>query len=117
MNCKMQRRHARDKTKRRRQRRETTEGVDALLQEPVAEEESDENAPKEFGELVTSDSIFLLKRKQAESGINSTAHVIKDRGTGWTRAFPAANKSSQQMMQDMLHFTGGQKIQRRAEGG
>ena len=63
MNGKMQRRHARDKTRRRKQRRDATDGIDALFQESVAEEESDENAPKEFGELVTSDSIFLLKKK------------------------------------------------------
>ena len=47
-----------------------------------------------------------------QTGLNSIAHVIKDRGTGWTRAFPGANKTSQQMTQDILHFTGGQKIKR-----
>ena len=54
----------------------------------------------------------MLKNEQKKSGLDSTARVIKDRGTGWTRAFPAANKSAQQMMQDMLQFTGGQRIKR-----
>ena len=86
--------------------------AEADASDPAAEAESDENAPKEFGELVTSDSMFLLKKEQKKSGLDSTAHVIKDRGAGWTRAFPAANKSAQQMMQDMLQFTGGQRIKR-----
>ena len=44
--------------------------------------------------------------------MESTAHVIKDRGSGWTMAYPAFTKSAAQMKQDILHFTGGQKISR-----
>ena len=59
MDCKVQRKHCRDQTKARQRRK--TEVI--KMNTPHVDDEIEEgNAPKNFGDLATSDSIFAIKR-------------------------------------------------------
>ena len=55
--------------------------------------------PKKFGDLVTSDHVFMLKRGETPKAMNTIALVCRDRATKWTMAYPAADKSEKTTIQ------------------
>ena len=59
-----------------------------------AEGEPDEGIAKKSGDLITSDSAFVLRKEHMARGIDSIAHAIRDRGSGWTMARPSASKGA-----------------------
>ena len=95
MNCKVQRKHCRDQTKARQLQK-----VDTLKTEKTnlpQEIDNEVDTPKKFGDLISSDSIFAIKRSSvnpARHG-NTTALVVRDRGTGWLAACPSKRKSAE----------------------
>ena len=86
MNCKVQRKHCRDLEKGRKKKVVSTTDVDEPLLLHEIEEKLD--APKVFGDLVTSDSIFAIKRNSASPARanDTTALVVKDKATEWIAA-------------------------------
>ena len=82
MNCKVQRKHCRDHNKARQRKMVDTMKTDKHF----ADEEIDKDkpdAPKLFGELVTSDSIFAIKRNATSTARHgdTTSLVVRDKGT------------------------------------
>ena len=79
-NCKVQRKHCRDKEKAKKRKLERS------IKLSPSEDKTDPEAaaPKQFGDLVTSDSVFVLRKNLTSPARHggSTALVIRDRGTG-----------------------------------
>ena len=52
------------------------------------------DAPKLSGELVTSDSVFAIKRNSTSTARHGdiTALVVRDKGIGWIAAYPSKRK-------------------------
>ena len=68
------------------------------MNNPNVDDEIDEgNAPKNFGDLVTSSSSFAIKRNASSTvrGSDTTALVVRDRATGWIATYPAKKKSAE----------------------
>ena len=83
MNCKVQRKHCRDHNKRRQRKLveiTKTPAVDAKIEDF---EKMDD--PKTFGDLVTSDSVFAIKRNSTNAArVNETTTlVVRDKATSW----------------------------------
>ena len=96
MNCKVQRKHCRDQTKARQRKKSETIKIDV----PHVDDEIEKgDAPKNFGELVTSDSIFAIKRNASQTRRegDTTALVVRDRASGWIATYPARRKSAQEI--------------------
>jgi hypothetical protein len=107
--CKVQRKHCRDKEKAKKKK---TEQIVKLSLTP-ASGDATASAPKAFGDLVTSDSIFVLRKNSnspAKHG-DTTALVVRDRGTGWTQAYPAKTKSSDEIKAAVQDFKGSAKVE------
>ena len=83
MNCKVQRKHCRDHEKRRKRRMvdvvNTPKDID---HDEINVDKLDD--VKNFGDLVTSDSVFAIKRNSTSAARHgdTTALVIRDKGTG-----------------------------------
>jgi len=72
------------------------------------------DTPKDFGDLVTSDSVFAIKRNStspAKHG-DTTSLVTRDKATGWVAAYPSKRKSSEDVMEAVNNFKGPQPIKR-----
>jgi len=82
MNCKVQRKHCRDKNKERQKKKMDVVKINNPT--TVDDEIEMDDAPKKFGDLVTSDSIFTIKRSSTSTARHgdTTSLVVRDRGTG-----------------------------------
>ena len=93
MNCHVQRKHCRDLTRARRKKKADV----TKIKNPttVDDEIGGLDAPHKFGDLLTSDSTFTIKRGSTSSARHgdTTALVVRDRGRGWVAAYPANRKS------------------------
>ena len=71
---------------------EKTEKYDYEVDEKI-------DTPKVFGDLITSDSIFAIKRSSTNAArVNdTTALVVKDKATDWIAAYPAKRKSAEEI--------------------
>ena len=111
MNCKVQRKHCRDHDKSRKRKM-----VDVLkTDKPFPSDEHFKlDTPKDFGDLVTSDSVFAIKRNStspAKHG-DTTSLVTRDKATGWVAAYPSKRKSTEDIMEAVNNFKGSQPIKR-----
>ncbi len=82
---------------------------------PYAAEEIDKSdAPKVFGDLVSSDSIFAIKRSSVSTARHgdTTALVVRDKGTGWIAAYPSKRKSAEDIKLAVNGFKGSETIKR-----
>ena len=82
---------------------------------PHVDDEIDEgNAPKNFGDLVTSDSIFAIKRNASSTvrGSDTTALVVRDRATGWIATYLAKKKSAEEIKSAVNDLKGSETIRR-----
>ncbi len=105
-NCKMQRKHCRDKNNKKQKGKKVI-----VLNMPDVDKENAPEGPKRFGDLVTSDSIFVLKKKtKKQHDGDTTALIIKDRGSGWLMGYPAASKAAEEMRVDVQDFVGGDQV-------
>ena len=79
-NCKVQRKHCRDKEVANNKKHERT-----IKRSPTEVGDVKDTAPTDFGELITSDSIFVLRKESAPRARHggTTALVARGRGTGW----------------------------------
>ena len=70
--------------------------------------------PKAFGDLVTSDSVFAIKRNSTNPArVNETTTlVVRDKATNWIAAYPAKKKSAEDIMEAVNHFKGSETIKR-----
>ena len=112
MNCKVQRKHCRDLTRARRKKKAD---VTKINNPTTVDDEIEElDAPHKFGDLVTSDSIFTIKRSSTSSARHgdTTALVVRDRGTGWIAAYPAKRKSVEELKLAVNDFKGSEAIKR-----
>jgi len=112
MNCKVQRKHCRDHNKARQRKLvdvSKTDKSDVLLPH---EKVSDD--PKKFGDLVTSDSVFAIKRNSTNPArVNETTTlVVRDKATGWLAAYPAKRKSAEEILEAVNNFKGSETIAR-----
>ena len=90
MNCQVQRKHCRDHVKGRQKKL-----VDVTKTDKPEEYEFEKlDTPKVFGDLVTSDSIFAIKRNSTNPAKSNetTALVVKDKATDWIAAYPSRRK-------------------------
>ena len=112
MNCKVQRKHCRDLTRARRKKKADVTTINNPT--TVDDEIEDLDAPQKFGDLVTSDSIFTIKRSSTSSARHgdTTALVVRDRGTGWVAAYPAKRKSVEELKLAVNDFKGPETIKR-----
>ena len=113
MNCKVQRKHCRDLEKARRRKLKETYKTEI----PKDDEEIDKlltEKPKKFGDLVSSDSIFVIKRSSTSSARHgdTTALVVRDKATGWLAAYPAKRKAAEDIKVAVNDFKGSETIQR-----
>jgi transposase InsO family protein len=72
------------------------------------------DTPVNFGDLVTSDSVFAIKRNStspAKHG-DTTALVTRDKATGWVAAYPSKRKSAEDVMEAVNNFKGASTIKR-----
>lgn len=106
--CKVQRKHCRDKGKATKKKQETIIKLHNS-EKPIPVSKA---APKTFGELVTSDSVVVLRKnlKSAAMHGDTTALVVRDRGTGWTRAYPAKSKPAEGAQVVVQDFKGPAKV-------
>ena len=115
MNCKVQRKHCRDLEKGRKRKMVTTEKTEKL-QEPLLPQEIDEklDIPKAFGDLITSDSVFAIKRNSTSPAKlnDTTALVVRDKATGWIGAYPAKRKSAEAITEAVNNFKGAETRKR-----
>ena len=112
MNCKVQRKHCRDHNKARQRKLvdvSKTDKSDVLLPH---EKKSDD--PKKFGDLVTSDSVFAIKRNLTNPARanETTTLVVRDKATGWLAAYPATRKSAEEILEAVNNFKGSETIAR-----
>jgi hypothetical protein len=81
-----------------------------------ADEEIDNksDAPKTFGELVTSDSMFAIKRNSTSTARHgdTTSLVVRDKGTGWIASYPSKRKSADDIQVAVNDFKGSETIKR-----
>ena len=111
MNCKVQRKHCRDQTNARQRKKVEIIKVDT----PHFDDEIEKgDVAKTFGELVTSDSTFAIKRDSSSTARNgdTTALVVRDRGTGWIATYPAKRKSADDIKVAVNDFKGSETIRR-----
>jgi transposase InsO family protein len=111
MNCKVQRKHCRDHNKARQRRKSEIIKIDT----PHVDDEIEEvDAPKKFGDLVTSDSIFAITRNSTSSARygDTTALVVRDTSTGWVAVYPSKRKSAAEIMVAVNDFKGSETIKR-----
>jgi hypothetical protein len=111
MNCKVQRKHCRDQTKAR-----TRKGTETIkIDNPYVDVEiENDDTPKKFGDLVTSDSIFTIKRSSTSTARHgdTTALVVRDRGTGWIASYPSKRKSAEDIKGAVNDFIGSDIVTR-----
>ena len=91
-NCKVQRKHCRDLEKaRRRKNRETYTIEIPKGDEEIEKSQNTTDQPKKFGDLVSSDSIFVIKRSSTSTARHgdTTALVVRDKATSWMAAYPS----------------------------
>ena len=95
MKCKVQRKHCRDRTKGRQKKIHNE-----LRGETVVEHEI-HDAPKVFGDLVTSDSIFAIRRSSTSPAriADTTAPVVCDKATGWVAAYLSTRNSAADILE------------------
>ena len=69
---------------------------------------------KNFGDLVTSDSVFAIKRNSTSAARHgdTTALVIRDKGTGWIGAYPSKRKSAEDIQTAVNSFKGSETVKR-----
>ena len=109
-NCKVQRKHCRDKVKAKKRKHEQTIKLHVTPKEGT--ETSLDTTPKKFGDTVTSDSIFVIRKNLGTSRTgDTTALVIRDRGTKWTMSYPAKSKSSDEVKEAVQDFKGAENVQ------
>ena len=72
------------------------------------------DVPKVFGDLVTSDSIFAIKRSSTSTARfnDTTALVVRDKATGWVGAYPSKRKSAGDILEAVNTFKGSEMIKR-----
>ena len=111
VDCNVQRKHCRYQAKARQRRRTQIIKVDTST---VDDEIDEVDAPKNFGDLVTSDSIFTIKRDASSTvrGSDTTALVVRDRATGWIATYPAKKKSAEEIKSAVNDFKGAETIRR-----
>ena len=111
MDCKVQRKHCRDQAKARQRK---TVDITKVDKPHDADEIEKVDTPKKFGDLITSDSIFAIKRSSTSSARHgdTTALVVRDRGTGWIASYPAKRKSGEDIKGAVNDFKGSEKISR-----
>lgn len=111
MDRRVQRQHCRDHSKSRR--RKTVAVIKIDIPRTVGDIEKD-GTLKQFGDLVTSDSIFTIKRgstSYARYG-DATALGLRDRGAGWLAACPSNKESSDNIKDVVNDFNGSGAINR-----
>ena len=110
MNCKVQRKHCRDHAKGHKKKMVIVEEI-----EKYAHEVNDKiDTPKVFGDLITYDSIFAIKRSSTNAArVNdTTALVVKDKATDWIAAYPAKRKSAEEITAAVNDFKGAETVKR-----
>ena len=77
-------------------------------------EEGKLDVPKVFGDLVTSDSVFAIKRNSTSPAkVNdTTALVVRDKATGWIGASLAKRGSAEDITEAVNNFNGSDKVKR-----
>ena len=111
MNCKVQRKHCRDHNKSRQRKMVDVTKVD----KPYADDEIEKHdAPKVFGDLATSDSIFAIKRSSTSTARHgdTTSLVVRDKATGWIASYPSKKKSAEEIKEAVNDFKGADTIKR-----
>ena len=117
MNCKVQKKHCRDLEKGRKKKLVNVEKSDKDVEPEIDTTKVD--TPKHFGDLVTSDSIFVIKRNSqsiARHG-DTTALVVRDKATGWVGAYPSKRKSAEEVQEAVNTFKGSETIKRWCSDG
>ena len=109
-NCKVQRKHCRDRGEARKRRSTTTIKLDTTptIKDDVKDNKS--TTPEKFGDLITSDSIFVTERgaASAERPGDTTALVIRDRGSGWVMGYPSKGKTSEGIKGAVIDINGAE---------
>ena len=113
MNCKVQRKHCRDHEKRRKRRTVdvVTTPKDIDLDEINVDKLDDD---KNLSDLVTSDSVFAIKRNSTSAARHgdATALVVRDKGTGWIGAYPSKRESAEDIETAVNSYKGSGTIKR-----
>ena len=111
MNCKVQRKHCRDLAKGRKRKMVDIQETAKLDHEL---EDYNKDVPKAFGDLMTSDPIFAIKRSSTSPAkVHDTiALVVRDKATGWIGAYPAKRKSTEDVTEAVHSFIGSDKVKR-----
>ena len=109
-NCKVQRKQCRDQVKARERRRSSIIKLNVTSSDEIEKPD----APRKFGDLITSDSIFTIKRSSTSAARHgdTNALVIRDRGTGWVMAYPSKKKTAEDMKGHVNDFIGSEKVHR-----
>ena len=70
------------------------------------------DGPQTRCDLVTSDSVFAIKRNSTNPArVNETTTlVIRDKATSWIAEYPAKRKSTEDIMEAVVHFKGSETI-------
>ena len=82
---------------------------------PYADDEIEKHdAPKVFGDLATSDSMFAIKRSSIPTARHgdTTALVVRDKLTGWMAACPARRGAAEDIKVAVQDLKGSTTIER-----
>ena len=111
MNCKNRRKHCRDLTHGRKRKMVDVQKIEKFDHQL---EDEKKDVPKVFGDLVTSDSVFAIKRNPTSLAKvhGTTALVVRDKATGWIGAYPAKRKSAEDITEAVNNFIGSDKVKR-----
>ena len=110
MNCTVQRKHCRDHVKGRQKKLVDVTKTD----KSEGYEFEKHDAPKAFGDLVTSNSIFATKTNSTNpvKSNHTTALFVKYKATDWIAAYPTRRKTAEDSTEAVNDFKGADKIQR-----
>ena len=109
MDCKEQRKDCRDRNAGRQRKL-----VDVVKTDKVDSQHEITDAPKAFGDLVTSDFIFAIKRSSTPPARfnDTTSLVVRGKATGWVAAYPSKRESDEHIMEAVNNYKGSDLVKR-----
>ncbi len=112
MNCKLQRKHCRDHVKGRQ--RKLVDVVKTDKTNPEINDLEKLDAPKVFGDLVTSACTFAIQRNSASPARSNdtTALVVKYKATDWVAAYPSKRKTAENITMAVNDCKGSETVKR-----
>ena len=70
---------------------------------------------KKFGDHVTADHMITRGHLNIGAGEEKTALVIRDKFTKWLTGLPLKNKTTEEAVRALQHFSGPQKVKKLVE--